>query len=317
MTDHEYEGAKGAAEPRPNFFAQQDSEEEEREQVRRGSELQAGFVQRRGESEVYRRGEEGVHRRTAKSEVHQQSLEEEREDRRLIPETSHRRASDLDAIQRPRTQEGPIHRRGGNLHLVQQSSEPTDQFNDGLHQQSGDDITIDLERTQSTDTQPAEFRAYASQQHTHQQQQVQQQLGRQPVAQQILRRHNQSSAGSTTTVFGQVGGARRHAATSSIYDDDHHQQVHRLSTISARVGHAPLAQASQPLPSTVIDWPPPGSRRTSVVFSRRPTSANLTGQGPSTVPMRPTSGSQLEMGDRTSSKLTLDEELYDILFAFG
>ncbi|CAD5228884.1 unnamed protein product [Bursaphelenchus okinawaensis] len=96
-------------------------------------------------------------------------------------------------------------------------------------------------------------------------------------------------------------------------------QVHRLSTISARVGHPTHAGLSHlphhPLNSTVIDWQSGGSRRTSVVFSRRPTSSNI--PITSNVPLRPSSGSLLELADRTSSKLTLDEELYDILFAFG
>ncbi|CAD5235561.1 unnamed protein product [Bursaphelenchus xylophilus] len=100
-------------------------------------------------------------------------------------------------------------------------------------------------------------------------------------------------------------------------------QVHRLSTISARVGHPSVSGLSHlphhPLNSTVIDWNAgvnhAGSRRTSVVFSRRPTTSNVPIS--SNVPLRPSSGSLLELGDRTSSKLTLDEELYDILFAFG
>lgn len=47
-------------------------------------------------------------------------------------------------------------------------------------------------------------------------------------------------------------------------------------------------------------------RRRSSVITRRGT-ASLHFYG----------GSQLELGERTGSKLTLDEELYDILYAFG
>uniref|UniRef100_A0AC34FQG4 Uncharacterized protein n=1 Tax=Panagrolaimus sp. ES5 TaxID=591445 RepID=A0AC34FQG4_9BILA len=47
----------------------------------------------------------------------------------------------------------------------------------------------------------------------------------------------------------------------------------------------------------------PSSRRTSSVFRR------------GTIAFH--NGSQIDLGERTSSKLTLDEELYDLLFAYG
>uniref|UniRef100_A0A7E4VYB9 Uncharacterized protein n=1 Tax=Panagrellus redivivus TaxID=6233 RepID=A0A7E4VYB9_PANRE len=51
-------------------------------------------------------------------------------------------------------------------------------------------------------------------------------------------------------------------------------------------------------------WPP--SRRTSSIFNRRGTTA-----------FHAMSGSVHDLGERSSSKLTLDEELYDLLFAYG
>lgn len=66
--------------------------------------------------------------------------------------------------------------------------------------------------------------------------------------------------------------------------------------------------SSTTLMSGIVAHPPPPARRhSSQVFTRRGT-ATLHHHFP---------GSELDLLQRTSSKLTLDEELYDILYAFG
>ena len=72
------------------------------------------------------------------------------------------------------------------------------------------------------------------------------------------------------------------------------------SASSSRAPHTGVA-ASVTAESAI--WP--SSRRTSSVFNRRGTVAFQH------------NGSQIDLGERTSSKLTLDEELYDLLFAYG
>jgi hypothetical protein len=80
--------------------------------------------------------------------------------------------------------------------------------------------------------------------------------------------------------------------------------AHRLSTISSRV--ASLGHFSH-LPHDYLTQHN-ASRRTSLctgaALAHKARRQNLP-------------GSQADLGERTSSKLTLDEELYDILFAFG